>query len=96
MWLYTALEDPWAHYMIFGSVLGRPLDTFFWALTLSWSRLLARVKWPVTKHCRTSETSAEEDHVPLFVSETCSSSSRTLIRIAWNTRASRASPLSGM
>jgi hypothetical protein len=24
-------------------VLGRPLDTFFWALTISWSRLLARV-----------------------------------------------------
>ena len=30
----------------FGGVLGRPLDTFFWALTISWSRLLARVwKW---------------------------------------------------
>ena len=27
----------------FGSVLGRPLDTFFWALTLSWSRLLTCV-----------------------------------------------------
>ena len=27
----------------FGGVLGRPLDTFFWALTISWSRLLARV-----------------------------------------------------
>ena len=26
-----------------GGVLGRPLDTFFWALTTSWSRLLARV-----------------------------------------------------
>ena len=31
----------------FGGVLGRPLDTFFWALTISWSRLLARVKWPL-------------------------------------------------
>jgi hypothetical protein len=30
----------------FGGVLGRPLDTFFWALTLSWSRLLAHVKRP--------------------------------------------------
>jgi hypothetical protein len=29
----------------FGGVLGRPLDTFFWALTISWSRLLARVWW---------------------------------------------------
>ena len=27
----------------FGGVLGRPLDTFFWALTISWSRLLARM-----------------------------------------------------
>ena len=27
----------------FGDVLGRPLDTFFWALTISWSQLLARV-----------------------------------------------------
>ena len=27
----------------FGGVLGRPLDTFFWAFTISWSRLLARV-----------------------------------------------------
>ena len=27
----------------FGSVLGQPLDTFFWALIISWSRLLAHV-----------------------------------------------------
>ena len=27
----------------FGGVFGWPLDTFFWALTISWSRLLARV-----------------------------------------------------
>ena len=27
----------------FGGVLGRPFDTFFWAPTVSWSRLLARV-----------------------------------------------------
>ena len=27
----------------FGGVLGRPLDTFFWALTTSRSQLLARV-----------------------------------------------------
>ena len=32
----TTLQD-------FGGVLGRPLDTFFWALTISSSRLLARV-----------------------------------------------------
>ena len=27
----------------FGGVLGQPLDTFFWALTISWSQLLAHV-----------------------------------------------------
>ena len=27
----------------FGDVLGRPLDTFLWALTVTWSQLLARV-----------------------------------------------------
>jgi hypothetical protein len=27
----------------FISVLGQPLDTFFWALKISWSQLLARV-----------------------------------------------------
>ena len=27
----------------FGGELGRPLDTFFWALTISWSRLLAHM-----------------------------------------------------
>ena len=32
----TALHD-------FGGVLGRPLNTFVWALTISWSRLLAHV-----------------------------------------------------
>ena len=32
----TTLRDFWG-------VLGQPLDTFFWALTISWSRLLAHV-----------------------------------------------------
>ena len=37
-------EGPWSHYLILEGVLGRPLDTFFWALTISWwSRLLAHV-----------------------------------------------------
>jgi hypothetical protein len=31
------------HYMIVEVCLGRPSDTFFWDLTISWSRLLARV-----------------------------------------------------
>ena len=35
-WSGTTLCD-------FGGVLGQPLDTFFWALTISWSRLLAHV-----------------------------------------------------
>ena len=34
----------------FGGVLVRPLDTFFWALTISWSRLLACV-WSGPKLC---------------------------------------------
>ena len=37
----------------FGSVLRRSLDTFFWALTISWSRLLACVwscPWSRNKH----------------------------------------------
>ena len=33
----------------FGGVLGWPLDTFFWALTISWSQLLAHV-WSGPKH----------------------------------------------
>ena len=36
---YTTFEDRWPHYM----VLGRPLDTFIWALTISWARSLAHV-----------------------------------------------------
>ena len=34
---------PWPHCMLLGCVSGQPLDTFFWALTNSWSQLLARV-----------------------------------------------------
>ena len=43
IWLHTTLEGSWPHYMILEVVLGRPLNTFFWALTISWSRLLAHV-----------------------------------------------------
>ena len=31
------LQGPWLHYMILEVLLGRPLDTFFWALIISWS-----------------------------------------------------------
>jgi hypothetical protein len=43
LWRFvTTLHD-------FGGILGRPLDTFFWALIISWSRLSARV-WSGPKH----------------------------------------------
>ena len=32
-----------SHYIDFGGVLGLPLNTFLWVVTISWSRLLARV-----------------------------------------------------
>jgi hypothetical protein len=35
IWLHTTLEGPWPHCMMLEVVLGRPLDTFFWALTIS-------------------------------------------------------------
>ena len=40
--LMLDFEGPY-HIHDFGSVLGRPLGTFFWALRISRSRLLARV-----------------------------------------------------
>ena len=40
----TTLDD-------FEGVLGWPLDTFSWAVTISWSRLLARV-WSCPKCCK--------------------------------------------
>jgi hypothetical protein len=40
-WLYTWESMTTLH--DFGGVLGRPLNTFFWAPTISWSQLLARV-----------------------------------------------------
>ena len=45
-WSNTASQYIWGSVTTlhdFGGVLGRPLETFFWALTISWSRLLARV-----------------------------------------------------
>ena len=45
-WSHMASHYTWGSVTTlhdFGGVLGRPLDTFFWALTISWSRLLARV-----------------------------------------------------
>ena len=38
----TLEEDPWPDYMILEVSWDGPLDTFVWALAISWSRLLAR------------------------------------------------------
>jgi hypothetical protein len=40
---YTTLQCPWPHYMIAQVSWDWPLDTSFWALTIPWSQLLARV-----------------------------------------------------
>ena len=46
-WLHMASHYTWGSFVTtlrdFGGVLGRPLNTFFWALTISLSHLLARV-----------------------------------------------------
>ena len=45
-WSHTTSHYTWGSMTTlhdFGSVLGRPLGTFLWALTISWSRLLAHV-----------------------------------------------------
>ena len=49
IWLHTALEGPWPHYMILGVCWDGLWTLLFWALTISRSRLLARV-WngPIT------------------------------------------------
>ena len=44
MWLHTTLESSWPHYMMLEMCRDGLLDTFFWALTISWSRLLASVQ----------------------------------------------------
>ena len=113
IWLHTALESPWPHYMVlqvswdglwtlsfglsqfhgrgswlvcesgrewwvlhlkhlshtrsvlhgFGSLLGRPLYTFCWALTNSWSRPLDRVwKGPWVAGTPLEDRSLEEWH----------------------------------
>ena len=50
VWLHAILEVPWPHEMS----LGRPLNTFFWALTISWSRLLACVQSGPYSEARTT------------------------------------------
>ena len=43
IWLHTTLGVSVTQKHDFGGALGQPLDTFVWALTISWSWLLARV-----------------------------------------------------
>ena len=43
IYLHTTLEGLWPHYVILGVSWDNLWDTFFWALTISWSRLLSRV-----------------------------------------------------
>jgi hypothetical protein len=43
IWIHTTLEGPCPHYMTLKVSWDCLLDTFFWALTTSWSRLMACV-----------------------------------------------------
>ena len=43
IWLHTTLKDLWRHYMIVEVCWDGLWTLFFWALTISWSRLLACV-----------------------------------------------------
>ena len=48
IWIQTTLRGPWPHYMIWEVCWDMPLDTFFWALIISRSRLVARgIEWIV-------------------------------------------------
>jgi hypothetical protein len=49
--LHTTLDGPWPHYMMSEVCWGRTLDTFVWALTISWSRLLIHVWSGPYYHC---------------------------------------------
>ena len=49
-WAHMTSHYTWGHVTTqhdFEGMLGWPLDTFFWALTVSWSRLLAHVWRPL-------------------------------------------------
>ena len=43
IWLHATLEGLWYTIHDVGGAVGRPSDTFFWALIISWAGLLARV-----------------------------------------------------
>ena len=58
----------------FGGALGRPLDTFFWALTISWSQLsVSCVKWPLS-------------HLYCFAISICSYVGSSLKVFHWSTQ----------
>ena len=61
-WSYMTSHYTWGSVTTlhdFGGVLGRPLDTFFWALTISWSQLLACV-WSGPKTFNALRNSEEQ------------------------------------
>ena len=63
--LYTTSHYTWGSVTTlhdFGSALGRPLDTFFWALTISQSRLMAHVWSGPNYHKRCSENRVKQCH----------------------------------
>ena len=65
----------------FGGVLGRPLDTFFGALTISWSRLLARVCGDPNKSMPNSPRLVPSIHTKLLVCHWLSLAPRILVEI---------------
>ena len=61
IWLHTTLEGSWPHHMILEVCCDGLLDTFFWALTTSWSRLLAHV-WSGPQYYNCSWQQDESPH----------------------------------
>ena len=59
IWLHTTLEDPWPHHMILVVCWNGLWKLFFWALTISWSWLLARM-W-CGPNIRGSHTASENE-----------------------------------
>ena len=50
IWFHTTLEGPWPHFMMLEVCWDGLWTLFTWALTISWSRLLARV-WSGPSSC---------------------------------------------
>ena len=63
----------------FGGVLGWPFDTFVWALTISWSRLLARVWSGPKTRISCAVNIAENSNKPPRITTQTSSPRRALV-----------------